>query len=1387
MLFRSYVAWGTSDTLRGRVNAFGLMRAPARRDTVTIIARTLTGVRDSTLVTFTPTPTALAGVSGGGQTGGVLAALPLPIRVRVTAADGLGVKGIVVRFTRGTSGGAVTDSLVATDDSGFAQTTIALGPVPSLQVFQASVPGAAFPAVVFSETALSVHAADLTASETWTTATSPHVVTGYLRILNGATLTIEPGAVVKFDAGAGLQVGDTVVGQAGSLVLNGTTAPITLTANTATPAPGFWRGLEVQRTLAVAPWRKTLIEWAGGLRSNPLYEGCVLIANASGAALDLDSLHIRQCAHAGTAHFGGTTHVHRSEIDTVVFSSTPPVGQAGAVGVYANNDARIELDSNVVIGGGGYSFYILSDRVSLAPSSGNRLLGHSAAAIIITAVQLPGLLRQDTLSSPSFIGVGPGRPDSTVAAFTMFHQPGGLSNFYAVASPGLLDIGRVGGQTVTLDSNVRIEFTPQSGLLIGDSSGSRSGMIRSLGTSPGNQPRLRGGSVPGGWLGVEIGRLAGNDTLKHVRIEFAGDSLPGRTGPRAGLWVRSPAPFTLTVDSVQLAHNGKVGAEANAAGLGVTARGAGVSITHTVADSNAGFGFATVVPIRLVDDTASYNTVGLGSFINGGSQITPSDSFARDVFSPGNVYPAEQLIGTQPMFRAGGPITNSGNLRDTILIDGGTLTASGALGSRTFPFRVRKSIAVDSGAVLTINGTVVFDDSASIVVGSSAAAALRAPATSKSPILLTATPGHLGWFGLVFQNLSQPDTLSNVVVEKAGHIIPCPLVDCGPTPIGAIRFANTSGFGLLLDTVTVRNSNAYAVEALPSGTGAVVIRRGQFYANAALFHASSGAVLSVTESDIYHYAKPVVVNNSVANNDSVNATSNWWGDVRGLSVGFPRDTYSLAQASSYQTRFVPFATAPFFPGAIGAPAQIIAVGEDSVQGAFVGNTIDSIRARVVDAGGRGVAAQVVNWTTNTVSVLPSSSTTDVGGRAAAFWTIGVTAETDTARAISGALPPARFLVNLVSAPPALSEFPIATTAADEEGQSAAFDGINYLVGVSGPTTSAQLVSQSGAKVGSLITIPGYSGDPPYVAFDGTNYLVAWAGCAISECTRGQLLGQFVSPADTLVGNVFTVASDTDFNEVEGIAYGSGTYLVSYVRGHADPSLGPRRMFGRLVSPLGTVGSEIAVSSGTAFHGINNVAFDGLNFFVTWADNSVQPITMGRFVDTSGSLIGLEITVNGSPALSDNPVTVAFNGMNYFVLWHDETATPGIFDVMGQAVSPGGALVGQPVDLTTNSGTQIAVSVIGAGNNFMVSYLDAFGTPQAVARAKFFTSSGAVIGQETVLARVGTDSRVPFVTAGGFNSGQFFLIVERQLPGANPLDFNTYTQKDVFGAIAAISP
>ena len=74
----------------------------------------------------------------------------------------------------------------------------------------------------------------ITSDTTWTLAGSPYIVTGGVLVMEGVTLTIEPGVVVKFDSGQALQIdGELIARGIGSNM-------ITFTSNQTTPAPGDW-------------------------------------------------------------------------------------------------------------------------------------------------------------------------------------------------------------------------------------------------------------------------------------------------------------------------------------------------------------------------------------------------------------------------------------------------------------------------------------------------------------------------------------------------------------------------------------------------------------------------------------------------------------------------------------------------------------------------------------------------------------------------------------------------------------------------------------------------------------------------------------------------------------------------------------------------------------------------------------------------------------------------------------------------------------------------------------------------------------------------------------------------------------------------------------------
>ena len=141
-----YASWTTSDTNVAKVDPAGVLTAPLSRAAVSVIARTPNtqsqpnGVTASTSITFAPAATALAIVSGCGQSGLLGTQLPLPIVAKVTAGDGLGVKGVVVTFAP-PAGGAVATPQVVTDANGLAQTLVTLPSTSGPAAFQVSAPG----------------------------------------------------------------------------------------------------------------------------------------------------------------------------------------------------------------------------------------------------------------------------------------------------------------------------------------------------------------------------------------------------------------------------------------------------------------------------------------------------------------------------------------------------------------------------------------------------------------------------------------------------------------------------------------------------------------------------------------------------------------------------------------------------------------------------------------------------------------------------------------------------------------------------------------------------------------------------------------------------------------------------------------------------------------------------------------------------------------------------------------------------------------------------------------------------------------------------------------------------------------------------------------------
>lgn len=82
----------------------------------------------------------------------------------------------------------------------------------------------------------------ITSNTTWTPSGNPYVVTGNTTVFEGVTLNIDPGVIIKFDSGTGLELRGTLnaIGTA--------TDSIVFTSNASSPSQGSWTGITVKGT-----------------------------------------------------------------------------------------------------------------------------------------------------------------------------------------------------------------------------------------------------------------------------------------------------------------------------------------------------------------------------------------------------------------------------------------------------------------------------------------------------------------------------------------------------------------------------------------------------------------------------------------------------------------------------------------------------------------------------------------------------------------------------------------------------------------------------------------------------------------------------------------------------------------------------------------------------------------------------------------------------------------------------------------------------------------------------------------------------------------------------------------------------------------------------------
>lgn len=318
----------------------------------------------------------------------------------------------------------------------------------------------------------------------------------------------------------------------------------------------------------------------------------------------------------------------------------------------------------------------------------------------------------------------------------------------------------------------------------------------------------------------------------------------------------------------------------------------------------------------------------------------------------------------------------------------------------------------------------------------------------------------------------------------------------------------------------------------------------------------------------------------------------------------------------------------------------------------------------------------------------------------------------------------------------VNEFSISGSCNNSIIGGVAFDGVNYLVGLTGDATSdsnitVQFISQTGQLVGTRIQL-GETGSPPIVAFDGTNYLLIWSDRYVAILDNGDdagmtnMYGRFISPSGIFVGNKFTIATNAYIKGcISGnIHFNGSNYFFVYREDDGLGDVGP--VYGQRISTTGSLlGSPVQISTNNV--GDVALAFDGTNYLVVFAINS--QFIYGQFISTSGSLVGTNFSIDNSVNASDNPVSVTFGGSQYLVAFHDQAAGGSGWNLFARFVSTSGNINANKIFISDSTQSPMIPLLAFDGTNYLTTWIS-FSTKQI--KGQFYDTSGIPINSEFVV-------------------------------------------------------